>query len=69
MVECLEKALDDTDVRLLDNRQVHAVPTDPEALAALARRINGKDQDADALRESIEKTMRRVRAAYNELLH
>lgn len=30
MVECLEKALDDTDVQLLDNRQVILLLTDPQ---------------------------------------
>ncbi len=55
-------------LQLLDDRQVHAVPTDPKELDALARRIEGKDEDAAAFKEKIEATMRRVRSAYDELL-
>jgi len=55
-------------LQLLDNRQVHALPTDPVALEALAKRINGKDEETADFRNEIELTMKRVHATYTELL-
>ncbi len=55
-------------LQLLDDRQVHVVPTDRVALDALARRIDGKDEDGGTLKHTIEETMARVHRAFEELL-
>jgi [glutamine synthetase] adenylyltransferase / [glutamine synthetase]-adenylyl-L-tyrosine phosphorylase len=55
-------------LQLLEDRQVHVVPTDPEALDALARRIEGKGKDPVEFRERVTETMTRIRSIYDELL-
>ena len=55
-------------IQLLEDRQVHTVPTDPGALDALARRIEGKEKDPIQFGEKITATMVRVRSIYDELL-
>ncbi|MBN1687224.1 MAG: glutamate-ammonia-ligase adenylyltransferase [Spirochaetales bacterium] len=55
-------------LQLLEDRQVHVVPANQEALDALARRIEGKDEEPAAFAEKIEKTMTRVRGAFDEFL-
>ena len=55
-------------LQLLEDRQVHAVPTDPGALDALARRIEGKDEDREEFADRIAKTMTEIRSIYDELL-
>ncbi len=55
-------------LQLLEDRQVHAVPTDPGALDALARRIEEKGRDSAQFKKHITETMRAVRSIYDELL-
>jgi glutamate-ammonia-ligase adenylyltransferase len=56
-------------LQLLEDRQTHALPSDPDALGALAGRVARAGREAaDAFREELETCMARVRRGAEALL-
>jgi glutamate-ammonia-ligase adenylyltransferase len=55
-------------LQILEDRQIHALPSEPAPLLALARRVMGTEADTDTFRERLEVARSQVRAAYTELL-
>ena len=51
-------------LQILEDRQIHALPTAPEQLAALARRVDGPDASGDAFLTHLRETQSRTREAY-----
>jgi glutamate-ammonia-ligase adenylyltransferase len=55
-------------LQILEDRQIHALPTDARELEALAKRILGIESDAGRLMAEVESRCQRVRSAYVEHL-
>jgi [glutamine synthetase] adenylyltransferase / [glutamine synthetase]-adenylyl-L-tyrosine phosphorylase len=55
-------------LQLLEDRQVHVLPSEPTQQAALARRALGTAASADQLRARIDEAQTRIRAAYEAYL-
>jgi glutamate-ammonia-ligase adenylyltransferase len=55
-------------LQLLEDQQIHALPTDPDALAALARHMAGPTATAHTFLKDLETRMRRVHTTYLDLL-
>lgn len=56
-------------LQILEDRQIHTVPTNPEELAALARRMAGPDAQAETFTAELDACLRRVHEAYRHYLH
>jgi glutamate-ammonia-ligase adenylyltransferase len=50
-------------LQIKEDRQIHALPTDPDELLALARRILGRKADVQQFNEALEACFTRVREA------
>ncbi|MCX7847723.1 MAG: glutamate-ammonia-ligase adenylyltransferase [bacterium] len=55
-------------LQLYEDRQTHALPTEPHALATLARRVSGPSADADSFLTDLTHRMARVRQTYLDYL-
>jgi glutamate-ammonia-ligase adenylyltransferase len=55
-------------LQLLEDRQIHALPTELRELGALAKRVMGSQGNAGALMEELEGCRNRVRGAYGRHL-
>jgi glutamate-ammonia-ligase adenylyltransferase len=55
-------------LQILDDRQIHALPSDPEELALLAKRIFGIDSGAHPFMQQLGECTSRVTQAYDTLL-
>jgi len=55
-------------LQLFENRQTHSLPTDPQALAALSRRLLGLEATADQFLQRVGECLQRVEAAYRTYL-
>jgi glutamate-ammonia-ligase adenylyltransferase len=53
-------------LQILEDRQIHAIPQDRQALAALARRVLGQEQTADGFLQTIENTQQKIRALFEQ---
>ncbi|MFH1488451.1 MAG: glutamate-ammonia-ligase adenylyltransferase [Pseudomonadota bacterium] len=55
-------------LQILEDRQIHALPKDPEDLTALAKRMLGSDTDSGRLMEDLNACFGRVRKTYEAYL-
>ena len=55
-------------LQILEDRQIHALPKDPDELDALGKRILGVESNGTHFMEEVDSCCRRVRAAYVEHL-
>ena len=55
-------------LQILEDRQIHALPRDPAALEALAKRVLGVQRDATGFMAEIEQCTTRIRQAYTDYL-
>jgi glutamate-ammonia-ligase adenylyltransferase len=55
-------------LQILEDRQVHAVPTERGELNALSKRLLGIDGNAEAFAEKLNSCLREVRSAYTTFL-
>lgn len=55
-------------LQLLEDRQVHTLPDDPEEIEALARRIDGEGSTAERFMEKLTAIRSRVRKRFSEFL-
>ena len=55
-------------LQILEDRQIHALPTDPEAFEALAKRMLGSDTNAARFMDVLDGCLSRVRKAYEGYL-
>ncbi|MBW1741346.1 MAG: hypothetical protein JRJ42_09485 [Deltaproteobacteria bacterium] len=51
-------------LQILEDRQIHALPKDPDELTALAKRVLGAEGNASHFMEQLEGCLKRIRAAY-----
>ncbi len=51
-------------LQILEDRQIHALPSDHDQLTALARRVLGPESSATIFMDRVEKCLKRVREAY-----
>jgi glutamate-ammonia-ligase adenylyltransferase len=56
-------------LQILEDRQIHALPRDPDALRILARRMMGEEADAATFMEVLDHTLRRIHDDYTTYLH
>ena len=55
-------------LQLLEDRQVHALPKDPDQLSALAKRMLGSDREADHFMDLLKERLRRIHEAFQTFL-
>jgi glutamate-ammonia-ligase adenylyltransferase len=55
-------------LQLLEDRQTHALPKDPDQLTALAKRMLGSDRGADHFMEVLKDCLRRIHEAFQTFL-
>ena len=55
-------------LQILEDRQIHALPTNPGELEALAKRVLGVQSDAAGFMVAIEQSTARIRQAYTDYL-
>jgi glutamate-ammonia-ligase adenylyltransferase len=55
-------------LQILDDRQIHALPREPEEITALAKRVLGVESGPDRFMAELTDCLARVRSAYNESL-
>ncbi len=53
-------------LQLLEDRQIHAIPSKPAELSALAKRVLGVSADADTFVSRLDECLERVRRAFKE---
>lgn len=51
-------------LQILEDRQIHSLPTSPHELAALAKRVAGTDGTANQFMEQLEQCLKRIRDTY-----
>ena len=56
-------------LQILDDRQIHALPKDPEEIAALAKRVMGTGIRPDQFMKELTECLARVRSAYHRSLN
>jgi glutamate-ammonia-ligase adenylyltransferase len=52
-------------LQILEDRQIHSLPTDPHELTALAKRMMGLEGSAERFMEELQSSMERIRGAYS----
>ena len=55
-------------LQILDDRQIHALPREPEEMTALAKRVLGVESGPELFMAELADCLARVRSAYNEEL-
>ncbi len=55
-------------LQMLEDRQIHALPTDPQELEALSKRMLGTKTKSEVFMHDLNRHLRRVRNAYSALL-
>ena len=55
-------------LQIFEDRQIHALPTDPEDLGVFARRLHGIDATAEDFQQELEQCLQRVNQTYNTYL-